>query len=135
MKTFMTCFLGVLLVEVICLIAIMTSGCATTTQSPEILAGKSLLSTKEVIVTSAVVIDDLCDKQIAPADKCATAKQVYEQAKPAYDLAVESLSTAILMGSADGWEKFSIANQQLLKLVTESLRLATELGVVQGGAK
>lgn len=76
----------------------LLAGCATTgavstpaaSDSPQVLAGKSLLAVKSTIVTAAPAVDGLCRSGAMAADKCAAARVAYEQAKPAYDTAVDA---------------------------------------------
>lgn len=86
---------------------LMLAACATTSptappsakDSPQILAGKSLLAVKSTIVVAATSIDALCKSGTMPADKCSQAKAAYETAKPAYDAAVDAY---LLMSSTGG---------------------------------
>jgi hypothetical protein len=77
----------------------VTTPVATTKDNPMQTAGKALLAVKSTIVTAATATDALCKAGKISADKCAQAKTAYEQAKPAYDAAVDSY---LLMTSQGG---------------------------------
>lgn len=78
------------------LLACSLTACATTqTDTPLVMAGKSLLAVKSTIVTTATAIDGLCKTQKISADKCQQAKVAYEMSKPAYDTAIDAY---LLMG-------------------------------------
>jgi hypothetical protein len=77
----------------------VTPPVATTKDNPMQTAGKALLAVKSTIVTAATATDAFCKAGKISADKCAQAKVAYEQAKPAYDAAVDSY---LLMTSQGG---------------------------------
>lgn len=100
-------FAGLLILSAMML---MCTGCASTpstsqpptataSDSPQVLAGKSLLAVKSTIVTAATATDALCKAGKIPADICSQAKTAYELAQPAYDAAVDSY---LLMTSGGG---------------------------------
>lgn len=113
---------------------LMFAGCATTSptappsvkDSPQVLAGKSLLAVKSTIVVAATSIDTLCKSGTLPADKCAQAAAAYETAKPAYDGAVD----AYLLMTSTGGDPAEFG--RTLQRVQD---LAANLLLLSGGAK
>lgn len=97
--------LPLLIVTLLICTMLLFAGCATTNtapasdDSPQVLAGKSLLAVKSTIVTAATATDAFCKSGKMSADKCAQAKTAYETAKPAYDAAVDAY---LLMTSSGG---------------------------------
>lgn len=74
---------------------LLFAGCATTgtpvaQDSPQVIAGKSLLAVKSTIVTAAQATDGLCKVGTLKPNICAQAKAAYKLAKPAYDTAVDA---------------------------------------------
>lgn len=111
----------------------LLAGCATTNpaaptpqDSPQVLAGKSLLAVKSTIVTAATATAALCRAGTLPADTCAQANTAYEQAKPAYDAAVDAY---LLMTSQGGdTADFGAALTRVQSIAANLLKLS-------GGAK
>ena len=88
------------LIGMLALSACATTGTApTVNDSPQIIAGKSLLAVKATIITAATATDALCKTGTMAADQCAQALAAYEQAKPAYDAAIDAY---LLMTSIGG---------------------------------
>lgn len=107
------------------------AGCATTgtpaaNDSPQVLAGKSLLAVKQTIVTAATATDGLCRAGTLKPDTCAQAKAAYELAKPAYDTAVD----AYLLMSVKGGDAADF-RAALLRVQD----LAQNLLLISGGAQ
>jgi hypothetical protein len=132
-------FISLRLLPLLILAALLmlTAGCATTsptpisqpgaassapTDTPLILAGKSLMAVKSSIVTAATATDALCKAGKLSTDKCAQAKNAYELAKPAYDAAVDAYQ---LMSSKGGdAAAFGAALTRLQSLADNLIRLA-----------
>lgn len=97
-------FLIALIAAFACVVTL--TGCATTSptappsakDSPQVLAGKSLLAVKSSILVAATATDNLCKAATMPVDQCLSAKIAYENTKPAYDMALD----AYLFMSAGG---------------------------------
>ena len=112
----------------------MLAGCATTSptappgknDTPQVLAGKSLLAVKATITTAAKSTDGLCRAGQLPADKCAQAKIAYGQAKPAYDAAVD----AYLLMTSTGGDPADFG-----RTLARAESLAANLFAISGGAK
>lgn len=121
------------------LVAVFFSGCATLKQdSPEALATKSLLGMKEVIVASAQVGGGLCRQGVLSAHQCQRVERYYHEAGPVYDLAADSLATAIKLGHADAWDRYRVAQEQFILLFYGYMDLAAEYGLLAkpaGGAQ
>jgi hypothetical protein len=94
--------------------------------SPQVLAGKSLLAVKSTIVVSATSVDSLCRAGTLKPDVCAQAKATYEQTKPAYDAAVDAYLLMMSVGGDSADFGRALARVQ---------SLANNLIAVAGGAK
>lgn len=90
--------------------------------SPQVLAGKSLLAVKSTIVTAGLATDGLCRAGALPADKCAQAKAAYELAKPAYDAAVDAY--LLMQSGGGGAASFEAALERVQALAADLLRLS-----------
>ena len=108
------------------------AGCATTSpttptqsDSPQVLAGKSLLAVKSIIVTAATTADRMCTTGAMAADKCSMARTAYGQSKLAYDSAVDAY---LLMIQGSDPAAFTASLQRVQSLAANMLQLA-------GGAK
>lgn len=129
--------LPVIMLAMLCALASL-SGCATTTStgtatgsavdtinkndSPQILAGKSLLAVKSTIVSAAQAIDALCKAGTIDTDTCRRAHDAYQLAKPAYDSAVESY--LLMMSGLGDPAAFAAALQRSQSLAANLLSLA-----------
>ncbi|MDA8428921.1 MAG: hypothetical protein M0T70_06660 [Geobacteraceae bacterium] len=107
------------------------AGCATTgtapaaNDTPQVIAGKSLLAVKSTIVTAAQATDGLCRVGTLKPDSCAQAKAAYELAKPAYDSAVDAY---LLMVQGGDPAAFTTALQRVQGI-------AANLAQLTGGAR
>ena len=78
------------------------SACATAsgkTDTPAVTAGKSLYAIQQVIVETRDKIGVPCQKGAIPHDACIQMDALYQQAKPAYDAAVNAEILALRGGS------------------------------------
>lgn len=111
-----------LLISLFCL-----AGCATTSttptqnDSPQVLAGKSLLAVKSTIVTAAAATDRMCTTGAMAADKCAMARTAYGQSRLAYDSAVDAY---LLMIQGRDPAAFAASLQRVQSLAANMLQLA-----------
>lgn len=104
------------------------AGCATTSpttpaqnDSPQVLAGKSLLAVKSTIVTAAAATDRMCTTGAMAADKCAMASTAYGQSRLAYDSAVDAY---LLMIQGRDPAAFAASLQRVQSLAANLLQLA-----------
>jgi hypothetical protein len=119
------------------LLMLMLAGCATTgtaptpQDSPQILAGKSLLAVQKTIVTAAQAVDGLCKSGVMTVDRCVQARAAYELAKPAYDSAMDAY---LLMQQGGDPAAFAATLQRAQSLAGNLLQLSGPL-ITNGGAK
>ena len=115
---------------------IMLSGCARTggvtpplhpgvNDSPQVLAGKSLLAVKGSIEVSAKTTNSLCKIGKISKDKCIQAKTAYEMSKPSYDAALDAY---LLMATGGDPAAFGVAMTRLLDSSTTLLHVIGEGG-------
>lgn len=116
-------------------VMILLAGCASTrsvptspsaNDTPQVLAGKSLLAAKSTIVVAATSVDSLCKAGTLPIATCTQAKATYEQVKPAYDAAVD----AYLLMTSVGGDPASF-REAIIRVQT----LAADLLRLSGGAQ
>jgi hypothetical protein len=115
---------------VFALVITLTGGCASTAptappianDSPQVIAGKSLLAVKSSIVAAATATAALCKSGVMPADQCAQAKAAYELAKPAYDAAVDAYLLTVSTGGDPG--DFGRSMQRVQALAATLLALS-----------
>ncbi len=109
-------------------ILLCLSGCATTSatpatgDTPQILAGKSLLAVKATIVSAATATDGLCKTATLKSDTCAQAKTAYEKSRLAYDAAIDAY-VLMVQGSGDA-QTFTTSLQQAQSLAANLTQLA-----------
>lgn len=84
---------------------LLFAGCASTrstavtaTDTPQAIAGKSLLAVKSTIVVAATSADLLCKSATLAPDKCSQIKTAYAAAQPAYDAAVDAYLLMTVQG-------------------------------------
>lgn len=113
-------------------VVFLLSGCATnpakpsTNDSPQVMAGKSLLAVKGTIVTAATTTDALCKAGTLKPDICLQARDAYLQAQPAYDAAVD----AYLLMSTQGGDPAAFG-----AAIIRVQAIAQNLLLISGGAK
>lgn len=107
-------------------ILFLFTACATVkSDSPQITAGKSLLATKQVIVTAATTVDALCAAGTLRPASCSQAKAAYELSKPAYDSAVDAY---LVMSTGGDPAQFATSLARLQEITNNLVMLG-------GGAK
>lgn len=109
-----------------------TASRTTTSDTPLQTTGKSLLAVKSTIVTAATTVDRLCKAGTLKPDTCAEAKVAYDQARVAYDSAVD---TYLL--TTQGYGDPAALDSAITKLQAIALNLLTlaDPNAPQGGAK
>jgi hypothetical protein len=94
--------LSILLILVI-LLTVFISGCATT-ETPQSIAAKSLLSTRQGIIAAATTADDLCTQGVMKQPDCDTGAKVYTEAQVIYNLASDAFLVYLDTGKPDDFE-------------------------------
>lgn len=106
---------------------LLLSACATT--SPSITTGKSLLAIQSEIVTVREAIGVPCQKGMIAQVDCQNIDSWYQQAKPAYDAAVDATVIAITTGSENDIKTYDVKKAALVSLLTNMTQIATKYGV------
>lgn len=108
-------------------------GCSTTgkQETPQSMATKSMLAMKETIVATAQAGSVLCQAGKLDRSTCNDMESFYTLAGPAYDLAADSLVTAIKVNDAKGWEKYNNAALALTLLYNDILKVGTTAGLIK----
>ena len=111
------------------MIAVALSGCAANQQES---AAKSLLLSKKTLVTAAQSADEMCTANILTQDQCDNIGQLYDQAKVAYDLAVNSMIIGLAnRDDKTAWEKYTVFHNQFSVLYVKFFEAALKLGLVE----
>lgn len=124
--------LQLLIVSLLIGACLLFAGCASTrtagtaTDTPQVIAGKSLLAVKSTIVVAATSADSLCKSGTLAPDKCSRIKTAYAAAQPAYDAAVD----AYLLMSVQGGDSaaFGAALIRVQNLAANLLLISDPLG-------
>lgn len=114
--------------------SLLFAGCATTSptappstkDSPQVIAGKSLLAVQSTIMVASSSVNTLCKNGTLTVDTCTKAKAAYGQAKPAYDAAMDAYLLMTSMGGDPADFGRSLARVQAL---------AADLLALSGGAQ
>lgn len=112
---------------------LLLSACITGPQSPQILAGKSLLAMQQTIITVAETGSKLCNQGILQKADCLTIASYYAQAAPAYDLAADSLSVVLIKNDAAAWARYQKEQSAFRTIFDDLLRISAQYP--NGGAK
>ena len=124
------------LLTVAFLFAICTlTGCSTMKkESPDILAGKSLLAMKATIITAATTGDQLCKKGVIPKADCRTLADWYLKAQPAYDLAADSMTLVLLSRDKAVWQRYQADQAPFRRIFDDVVVMSGRYGLL-GGAQ
>jgi hypothetical protein len=112
----------------------LTAGCATTPITPQQTVTNTLLATHDTIVNIETGIRQPCATGIIPATTCASITAYLQQAKPAYNAAVDAQTVWLTSGTATTQADFTAKKQALDSLIGDALGLAVKYGVT-GGVK
>lgn len=118
---------------VACCVALALTGCVTdgsnVKKDPAIVAGNSLYAAQQTIVNIRRNVVEPCKQGIIPKQTCAQISDIYEQSKPAYDLAVDA--TLLYMKTPDPTNKAAVDARtiEFLKFVTDATALAVKYQV------
>ncbi|MEA5113035.1 MAG: hypothetical protein VB050_03325 [Geobacteraceae bacterium] len=106
------------------------TGCATT-ETPQSLAAKSLLSTRQGVIAAATTVDGLCAQGVVKQKDCDRASGIYSQAQAAYLTASDAFLLYLQISNDISLQKFQAAQSQLQALFLDIDGLAKTF---QGGA-
>lgn len=91
-------------------LAFSLTACGPVAESPQSIAAKTLLTTRQAVIGAATATDALCKTGQLKQPECQTAKKAYEQFQVCY----EPLSTAFLLYVQNGSGDYN-------KLVSDTL--------------
>jgi uncharacterized lipoprotein YmbA len=117
------------------LLALTLSACATGPQSPQVLAGKTLLAMKETIIATATTGGVLCNKGQLTKKDCATIEHYYVLAQPAYDMAADALTLALMKNDDAAWQRYQSEQGHLRTIFDDLVRMSVTIDAVNGGVK
>lgn len=120
---------GLLFVAALFLSASGLSGCATI-ETPQSLAAKSLLTTRQGVIVAAGAIDDLCSQGVLRQTDCDNAAVMYTQAQAAYATAVSAFLFYLQVSDSTSLQQFQDAQLALQTLFFDLDTLARSF---QGG--
>lgn len=116
---------------VLALAVILASGCATV-ETPQSLAAKSLLTTRQGIIAAATTVDGFCTQGLLKQPDCDNASRIYNQAQTAYTTAADAFLLYLQLSNDDSLLKFQEAQFRLQTLFLDIDGLAKSF---QGGAR
>lgn len=88
---------------------LILSACATT-ETPQSIAAKTLLTSRQAVIGAAKTTDALCkSKTLSPAD-CAAAKKAYEQ----YQVCYNSVSDTFILYVHDGKGDYNMLVNEIM---------------------
>jgi hypothetical protein len=82
------------------LLAISLTACATT-ETPQSITAKSLLSSRQAVIASAATVDTLCKQKVMSMADCMAAKKAYEQFQACYGAASDTFILYVQKGDGD----------------------------------
>lgn len=109
------------------LTACLFAGCATT-ETPQSVAAKSLLSARQGVIAAATTVDALCDQGVIGAADCNMAAEKYRQAQAAYNTASDAFLLYIQISDSASQQKFQEAQGTLIALLLDLDDLAKQFG-------
>lgn len=90
---------------ILILLSCSMAACATT-ETPQSLAAKTLLSSRQAVIAGATTTDALCKQKILSLGDCKKAEVLYKQAQTSYALASNAFVLAIQTGSSSDWKTY-----------------------------
>lgn len=107
------------------LVAFTITGCAGTTAQ---VTAKTLLATQQEIVAVHEAFRTPCKNGTVPASTCTRVDAITNEAKPAYDAAVDAAILSLQTGNAaDATEKQAALNQLAVDLLTLATKYSVEV--------
>lgn len=94
---------------------VLFAGCATT-ETPQSLAAKSLLTTRQGIIAAATTVDGLCSQGVMKQQDCDRAAAMYTQAQAAYVTASDTFLLYLQLSDSASLRKFQDAQLTLQAL-------------------
>lgn len=109
------------------LTACLFAGCATT-ETPQSVAAKSLLTARQGVIAAATTIDALCVQGVIGAADCSMAAEKYRQAQAAYDTSSDAFLLYIQMSDSASLKRFEEAQSTLLALFLDIDKMVSTFG-------
>ncbi|MRR33171.1 hypothetical protein EG829_00525 [bacterium] len=109
------------------LTACLYAGCATT-ETPQSIAAKSLLSSRQGVIAAATTVDALCSQGIIGKADCDKAAKTYTQAQAAYNTASDAFLLYIQLSDSASLKRFEEAQTKLLALFLDIDTLSKTFG-------
>ena len=110
------------------LLAISLTACATT-ETPQSVAAKTLLTTRQGIIAAATSADALCTRNVLKQADCDKIAVIYRRTQPAYSLASDAL-LLYLAAPGDAAAKVNFSDS-----MGKFGQILTDINTVTGGAK
>jgi len=107
------------------------AGCATT-ETPQSIAAKSLLTSRQAIITSAEAANDLCSQGVMKQSDCDKARDLYKQGQAAYNAASDGFLLYLQSGNMADEAAFEALRARLSNINSDLVVLLQAFG---GGAK
>jgi hypothetical protein len=80
---------------------ISVAGCGPIAETPQSIAAKSMLTTREAVIGMAVTADNMCRQKIIAEAECLQAKKAYEQFQVCYGVASDTFLLYVRNGAGD----------------------------------
>lgn len=113
------------------LVILILAGCATT-ESAQSLTAKSLLTSRQAVISSAQAADDLCTQDIMKQADCDKARELYKQGQAAYNAAADGFLLYLQTGSVSDEAQLAALSARLSNINMDLTALLQAFG---GGGK
>ncbi|MFH1027692.1 MAG: hypothetical protein V1791_06795 [Pseudomonadota bacterium] len=111
-------------------VMLVFSGCATV-ETPQSLAAKSLLTTRQGVIAAATTVDGLCSQGVMKKADCNQAALIYKQAQAAYATTSDAFLLYLQLSDSASLQKFQDAQLTFQRLFLDIDGMAKAF---QGGA-
>lgn len=114
--------------------ALSLTGCPSNkaTETPQSIAAKTLLSSRQAVIAGATTVDTLCKQHVVKPEDCATAALYYDQAQTAYGVASDAFVLAVKTGASSDWTVYLTKEASYKELAASAIACYSSF---QGGAK
>jgi hypothetical protein len=110
----------------------LAAGCAAVQETPQSIAAKTLLTSRQAVIAGATTVDALCKQNIVKPADCVTAATLYKQSQAAYNVASDAFVLSIQTANAADWTEYLKAESSFTVLAQSTI---VACQAFSGGAK
>ena len=110
------------------LLLLLTLSACAHTETPQSLAAKTLLTSRQAVIAGATTVDALCKQGVVKPIDCATASTLYKQSQSAYNVASDAFVLAIQTGASADWAQYLTKEADYKALAASAIAAYNQFG-------